>query len=428
MTEKHMNIPKKIGRKNNLIDDYFTEEYLLQDFLHANSNFGKVFISTLGLCLVLLFMGTLLCITGRIILFFGDPDNFIMDYFHLDRIEIGSRNLCIIYACVCAFVTFYSTPDLGINSLKDRLYSVLSYNIAARLISRVLGFIVVLIGFGISHIQGQYYPVIYGDSFIINRIFDVLANIPYVFIAIGSTLFFTNYCQAASKKEYQMINLNAHVCDRYRYKQWETKKLYEKNCSQSQGILSSNNIRKGEEGEKAVNYKLRWWSESKKVRDPSYKILPIQYDCQSKYSDACIRLASSCVAQGEAQEFDHILVTSSGIFLIETKNYSGVVEVINNGTWKLNGQFIESPNAQVERHRVLLFNILENFHVPIYSFICIADTKATILGSSNSNVPVVSIRDLEFYLDSIDIAPRISENLLWKIFHCINSAKVGRIT
>lgn len=224
-----------------------------------------------------------------------------------------------------------------------------------------------------------------------------------------------------------MVNLNAHICDRYRFKQRETKKIYEKIFVQRQDVVFSNNIKKGKDGEKAVNYKLRWWAESKKARDPSYQAFLIQYDCQSKYSNSCIRLTASRVAQGEPQEFDHILVTSSGVIVIETKNYNGIIEVVNNGTWKLNGQLIESPNAQVERHRVVLFNILKKFQVPIHSFICIADSNATIIDASNSSVPVVNIRDLESYLDSIDIASGIPENLFWKICHSINNAKVGRV-
>lgn len=427
MKEKLMGIMKKEEQKNNPTDDCFIEEYFLQAYLYDKSNFGKVILSTVGMCLVLLFLGTLICIVGRIILFFGDPDNFIMDYFHFDRIEIGSRNLCIIYAFICAFVTSCSTPDAGLDILNDRLYGFLSYNIAARLISRVIGLTIVLIGFGISYIQGRFYPEIYGDNFIVNRGFDLLANLPYVFIAIGIPLLFTYYCKAKSKKEYQMVNLNAHICDRYRFKQRETKKIYEKIFVQRQDVVFSNNIKKGKDGEKAVNYKLRWWAESKKARDPSYQAFLIQYDCQSKYSNSCIRLTASRVAQGEPQEFDHILVTSSGVIVIETKNYNGIIEVVNNGTWKLNGQLIESPNAQVERHRVVLFNILKKFQVPIHSFICIADSNATIIDASNSSVPVVNIRDLESYLDSIDIASGIPENLFWKICHSINNAKVGRV-
>lgn len=409
--------------------DLTDDEEIFQEHLRRNAKYGRLFFDSLGTCFGFLLVATLLYILIKIIFYVMEPDryDFYMNLFFLDNIKVGSIGLCIAYTIVCLFIT--SGPyNEDKKKLYDPLCCFLSLNPSVQRYVRLFEILFIVVGFCISYIQGFFYPAIYGDSFVLNIIFDLVANLPCFFIAFGVCLSCIGDEPFKTKKEFQINKLNAIVNNGYSRKRIRTKIICERTYSelQASAAAASTNAQKGDAGEKAVNYKLRWWEESKKARDPSYHVLSIQYDCQSQYSNACIRLAAPHVAQGEPQEFDHLLVTSAGVIAIETKTYSGTIEVVGEGTWKLNGQFITSPNSQVERHHVVLFNILKKFQVPIHSVICIADPNSVIVGATNSSIPIVSIRDLESYLNSIQIHTKIPEDTLWQIFRTINNAKVGR--
>lgn len=337
--------------------------------------------------------------------------------------DIGSPISCILCALIWLTVLDMYLKHYWTYSPFSKLIAL---NPSLRSAISTWGIVLIVFGFVISFLQGPIYRSLYGDHFLLNRVYDIVAHVPYFIIALGILLRFVKFVEADSEKELQMKLLRQAVGWAYAGAVEKTKQIYDQTHPKPQAVAASSNAQKGDAGEKAVNYKLHWWEESKKARDPSYHVLSIQYDCQSQYSNACIRLAAPHVAQGEPQEFDHLLVTSAGVIAIETKTYSGTIEVVSDGTWKLNGQFITSPNSQVERHHVVLFNILKKFQVPIHSVICIADPNSVIVEATNSSIPIVSIRDLESYLNSIYINQYIPEETLWQIFHAINNAKVGR--
>lgn len=338
-------------------------------------------------------------------------------------LNAGAPSLCVLCALGWILVSYASLERYWIYSPFSKLVAL---NSSLRSLIRIGSIVLIVSGFIISYLQSPIYRSLYGEHFLLNRVYDICGHTPYLIIGLGISLLFIKFVAANSEKEYQMKLLQQATGWAFGYAVRRTQKIYSRTHPELQAAAASTNTQKGDAGEKAVNYKLRWWEESKKARDPSYHVLSIQYDCQSQYSNACIRLAAPHVAQGEPQEFDHLLVTSAGVIAIETKTYSGTIEVVSDGTWKLNGQYITSPNSQVERHHVVLFNILKKFQVPIHSVICIADSNSVIVGATNSSIPIVSIRDLESYLNSIQIHTKIPEDSLWQIFRTINNAKVGR--
>lgn len=187
---------------------------------------------------------------------------------------------------------------------------------------------------------------------------------------------------------------------------------------------------KGEEGEREVNYQLQWWEKGYKLAHPDFWAYTVKSDCVSKYSTHCIRLASS--PTDEPQEFDHLYLTSFGIIAIETKNYTGDIEVIDDGNWKVNGKLRKSPSNQVRRHNIVLQTILQQTFpgktIPLYSFICLANEEAEILNKENSRTPIVSINSLPAYMDDLadGSQTRLSRKDFWDIVTAIEGAKVGK--
>lgn len=140
---------------------------------------------------------------------------------------------------------------------------------------------------------------------------------------------------------------------------------------------------RGRVGEKAVNYRLKWWEAQVKDRNKDFVVYTVSSDCTSKYSDHCILLKSmeEGLAVSEPQEFDHLICTSKGIISIETKNYQGEIEIVNDGSWLHNQTMIASPYPQVQRHNLILRKIFQDYTVPIHSFVCIANEHTIIKGT-----------------------------------------------
>lgn len=140
----------------------------------------------------------------------------------------------------------------------------------------------------------------------------------------------------------------------------------------------------GKQGEKEVEYVLKWLTDDYYV---------IEKDCKSKYSERCI-LLKNLEFIDENQEFDHIVVGPQGIFLIETKNYSGKLHVDNQGNWirmkKNEDEWTPeiNPLQQVTRHHVLMESIVgSNIH--IIDVICLSHPDIITSGLENSKVSVV---------------------------------------
>lgn len=153
------------------------------------------------------------------------------------------------------------------------------------------------------------------------------------------------------------------------------------------------NRKKGEIGENVVNYSLKWLpSEYKKIE-------PV---ANGKYGYKSIRILNKDFIN-ESQEIDHIVVGPQGIFLIETKNYSGKVIVDKHGNWVriksdgvLEGE--RNPNEQVRRHEKIIASIVGD--VEIISIICLSHPKVIIEGCENSSVKVIKSDLLCDYIEN----------------------------
>lgn len=89
-------------------------------------------------------------------------------------------------------------------------------------------------------------------------------------------------------------------------------------------------------------------------------------------------------------EIDHVVVGKAGIFVIETKNYSGTIHVSSAGWYrdKSNGEreALSDPTGQNERHKSLLRELLSYRgykDIPFYSIVAVANKDAIIMGQSD---------------------------------------------
>ena len=138
----------------------------------------------------------------------------------------------------------------------------------------------------------------------------------------------------------------------------------------------------GDKGEKKVDYALKWL-------DTSY--VKIEKRSKDKAGNPCI-LISNPTFIDEKQEYDHLIVSSKGVFSIETKNFAGklVVDKSGNGIRKKDGgeEGMKNPLQQVRQHEKLLASFLPR-ECHIISILCIANDKAVIEGEEHCPIPIV---------------------------------------
>lgn len=158
-------------------------------------------------------------------------------------------------------------------------------------------------------------------------------------------------------------------------------------------------IKAGEKGESDVSYALKYLD--------GFKII----DKDSNNGEQVILLNSSYMDEG--QEYDHILVGSKGIILVETKAYAGRITVDEDGNWtreKEGGkkEGIRSPLQQIGRHEKLMRSIVGET-IPVISVICLANEHVIIEGSKNSKIPIVTIGNLVDWIESLESSSLISD-------------------
>ena len=153
-------------------------------------------------------------------------------------------------------------------------------------------------------------------------------------------------------------------------------------------------------GEEAVEYALKWFLASTDGR-----VTEIKNDCESGYRYNCILLCKPDFIN-EPQEYDHILVSSTGVVLIETKHWKGRVEIRSDGKWirDVNDDGhktgVESPQYQMRRHETLMKQILPN--VPVHSLLCFTNNSVIIDGQSNfAAYPIVYVEQLGETLEKL---------------------------
>ena len=177
-------------------------------------------------------------------------------------------------------------------------------------------------------------------------------------------------------------------------------------------------------GEKAVEYALKWI-----LAEHTGLFVSIVGDCESKHRYNCILLSKPDFID-ETQEYDHILVSTAGIVLIETKHWGGHIEIRPDGKWlrKTSAdspqQGSYSPKLQMKRHEILMRNILPN--VPVYSLLCFTSPSVVIDGRENfKDYPIVMLDQLGEALLSLCSSPKYSSEEIHAMIAQIESYKVN---
>lgn len=195
------------------------------------------------------------------------------------------------------------------------------------------------------------------------------------------------------------------------------KDLEIRNCLQTE-ISKLEIAAAGKKGEDAVDYALKWMQAS--------GYCSILKDCLTPYGTVSILLKNEEYID-EPQEFDHILIGQNGIFLIETKNFSGTITVTNSGDWiqEKNGisKGIKNPIQQCNRHEALIKSIVGS--VPIVSIICLANDGVVIQGRDNCKIPVVKVELLEDFICCTQAPQELSKNQIVELIQKINRHKVS---
>lgn len=149
----------------------------------------------------------------------------------------------------------------------------------------------------------------------------------------------------------------------------------------------------GNIGESKVNYALKWL-------DRNYSI--IERKSKDSYGNDCILIQNS-EFNNMSQEFDHIVIGPTGIFLIETKNYSGKLVIDQYGNWKRvygdEEKGILNPLQQVRRHEKLIKSIVKD-DIDIISIVCIANDTAIIDGIENTSLNVIKYDMLVEFIET----------------------------
>ncbi|MGL4773261.1 MAG: nuclease-related domain-containing protein [Clostridium sp.] len=126
-------------------------------------------------------------------------------------------------------------------------------------------------------------------------------------------------------------------------------------------------------------------------------------------------------------QIDHLVIGNNGIFNIETKNYSGIIDVSYNGniyqrTSKGNTD-VSGFITQVNLHYNTLNGIF-NGDIPIYNLIVIANSKTNIINGDKGRVPIISINDLKDYLNTFKGEDkRIKKEKVYEIIESCSQSK-----
>lgn len=185
-----------------------------------------------------------------------------------------------------------------------------------------------------------------------------------------------------------------------------------------QKLENSNNA-----GEKTVEYALEWFIKANHDKH----IVEIKGDCESRHRLDCILLNKPDFID-DPQEYDHILVCSGGIVIIETKHWKGTVEIRKDGQWIRENDDgtigTESPKFQMRRHELMMQEIVPD--VKVYSLLCFSNGKIIINGKENfADYPIVTIDQLEEKLIEICSTNLYTNEDIDSIVDDINKHKVN---
>ncbi|MDF2611370.1 MAG: hypothetical protein K0R92_2844 [Lachnospiraceae bacterium] len=172
----------------------------------------------------------------------------------------------------------------------------------------------------------------------------------------------------------------------------------------------------GKKGEENVEYAIKWLPKEYKS---------IEHDCKNDIGEDCILIRNKDFIN-EQQEIDHIVVGPQGVFIIETKYFTGKLIIDASGNWYRikdgkNMVAERNPIQQVDRHHILLSSILGD--APIFDIICFSHPDLIIEGIENCDVDIVKSDLLGRYILKKESQKNYNSNEIEDIVSRINKYK-----
>lgn len=173
-----------------------------------------------------------------------------------------------------------------------------------------------------------------------------------------------------------------------------------------------------------VDYALKWLEPKGVVSVPK--------DCTWRNSK-CIRINNPDYID-DPQEFDHIVILSGCVIMIETKNYKGKIHIDKYGNWsrELDGEVkgLRNPKQQIERHVDLLKSIIGN-RATVLGILCLSHPEVLITGDENTDVTIVRSDVLSDYIATVkdnycDVIDSYETKM--ELLELINSYKINNET
>lgn len=159
----------------------------------------------------------------------------------------------------------------------------------------------------------------------------------------------------------------------------------------------------GDAGERKVEYTLQWLDKS---------FVNIEARSKNYAGNLCIKLCNPEFID-KVQEYDHIIVGKKGVFVIETKNFSGKIIIDKYGNWirkKQNEEIgMTNPLQQMRQHEKILKSFLPG-NINVVSILCIANDKAIIEGIENFTLPIVKSDMIVEFIENYNDDSNLSQN------------------
>lgn len=142
-------------------------------------------------------------------------------------------------------------------------------------------------------------------------------------------------------------------------------------------------------------------------------------------------LLSSVVLPGRKRDIDHVVLGTKGVFVLESKNYSGKVVCDGDNWYRMKRRAsteaaADSLSKQVKRNASDLRNLIRqetrfNLHVnPILVFV----NPSVELELNNPTVPVVRLGELNSFFEKAEPSPHLTKRQLEDLSESILKASV----
>lgn len=126
---------------------------------------------------------------------------------------------------------------------------------------------------------------------------------------------------------------------------------------------------------------------------------------------------------GRSQQIDHLIIGINGIFRIETKNYSGEVNIDKNENWSKSNKYkyemLDNPVGQIDRHEQLLKEALDGRY-KIINVLVMANKYCKLSGLNNTLLNVIKVEKLLDFINSYKAKALINSKELINIEKCLN--------